>query len=92
MAVPKAELHVTGETKCFAVAGGSGKAAIRHFCPHCGSLLFGTPEIAPQMVTLYTGSLDEADAFAPSYAQFTRSRPAWCGAVLPEHEASPHRR
>ena len=89
MAVPKIGFRVTGETKGFAVEGGSGKPAIRHFCPRCGSLLFGMPEVAPQMITIYVGSLDDSRAFTPKFAQFARTKPAWCGASIPEHDTMP---
>jgi hypothetical protein len=92
MAVPKSGFQVTGETRSFAAEGGSGRAAIRHFCPSCGSLLFGAPEVAPQMITIYAGSLDDPNAFAPQFAQFARSKPAWCRAAVPEHDTMPSTR
>ena len=92
VAVPKSGFRVTGETKSFAIEGSSGKHAVRNFCPHCGSLLFGTPEVAPHMVTIYVGSLDDSRAFAPRFAQFARTKAAWCGAAIPEHETMPPRR
>lgn len=92
MAVPKNGFRVTGETKSFAVEGGSGKHAIRNFCPRCGSLLFGTPEVAPHMVTIYAGSLDDSRVFAPRFAQYARTKPEWSRASIPEHETMPFMR
>lgn len=89
MAVPKSGFEVTGETRSFATEGGSGQPAIRNFCPRCGSLLFGTPEVAPHMITIYVGSLDDPGAFTPEFAQFARSKPAWCGSAVVEHETMP---
>jgi hypothetical protein len=77
MIVDKKQFKVTGKTGIGAVTGGSGRKAIRHFCPDCGSLLFGTPEVAPEIVTVYVGSLDDPSVFNPAFAQFTRDRPAW---------------
>jgi hypothetical protein len=93
MGVPKAAFRVTGETKQYILPGGSGKQAIRHFCPHCGSLLFGTPEVVPHVVTIYVGSLDDPNVFKPTYAQFTRDRPAWgkTGTGVAEYETVPPR-
>ena len=59
MIVDKKQFKVTGKTGISAVTGGSGRKAIRHFCPDCGSLLFGTPEVAPEIVTVYVGGLDD---------------------------------
>jgi hypothetical protein len=91
MGVLKSTFRVIGETKSYSVSGGSRKQAIRHFCPNCGSLLFGTPEVAPDIVTIYAGSLDNPNAFKPQYAQFTRDRPDWgkVGVHLPEYETVP---
>lgn len=91
MGVAKARFRVTGETKSYAATGSSGHRAIRHFCPVCGSLLFGTPDAAAHAVTLYVGSLDDPSVFKPQAIQFTRSRPAWdrIAATLPEFDTVP---
>jgi hypothetical protein len=91
MGVLKSTFRVTGETRSYGVLGASQKQAIRHFCPTCGSSLFGTPEIAPDIVTIYVGSLDDPNIFKPGYAQFTRHRMVWdkIDARLPEHETVP---
>ena len=71
--------------------GGSRLKAIRHFCPNCGSLLFGTPEVAPHVVTIYVGSLDDPAVFKPAYVLFTRDRQPWdmTAGALPEFETCP---
>jgi hypothetical protein len=90
MIVDKKQFKVTGKTGISAVTGGSGRKAIRHFCPDCGSLLFGTPEVAPEIVTVYVGGLDDPSVFKPAFAQFTRDRPAWDQrSDLPEFETTP---
>src|SRR5215475_6706498 len=93
MVVNKKQFSVTGKTGISAVTGGSGRKAIRHFCPDCGSLLFGTPEVAPEIVTVYVGSLDDPSVFKPAFAQFTRDRPAWDQLRdVPEFETVPRTR
>ena len=91
MGMPKSLFRVIGETKSYAVTGGSGLRAIRHFCPVCGSLLFGTAEAAPHAVTIYVGSLDDLSVFKPQLVQFTRNRPAWdkIAASIPEFDTAP---
>jgi hypothetical protein len=93
MGVTKAGFTVKGEPAQFAGTGGSGQPAIRHFCPACGSLLFGTPQSAPGMVTLYVGSLDDPHQFQPQQAIFTRDRPHWArlATTLTEFPALPAR-
>lgn len=77
LGMPRAGFTVSGRTQGFASVGGSGESAVRHRCAACGSLLFGTPAVAPELVTVYAGSLDEPERFAPDRAIFVRDRPAW---------------
>jgi hypothetical protein len=77
-AVPKTTLRVRGEAKSYTVTGGSGQPTIRHFCPNCGSLLFGEPLVAAGLITLYLGAMDDPPEFKPDYVQYTRQRPGWC--------------
>jgi hypothetical protein len=86
----KSNFSLTGETRSYAVVGGSGKLAVRHFCPNCGSMLLGMPEIAPDLVTLYAGSLDEPYEFKPDYVQFRRDCRDWDGLRfdVPQHHAA----
>ena len=91
MGVAKNTFQVTGRTLGHSVPGGSGRPSVRHFCPSCGSLLFGTPEAFPDFVSIYVGSLDDPGVFRPEAAIFTRERPAWARPVagLKEYEAAP---
>lgn len=77
VAVLRKLFTISGETKSYATAGESGRKAARNFCPVCGSLLFGAPERAPEIITLYVGTLDDPSGWKPSYVQFIRSRPPW---------------
>jgi hypothetical protein len=77
MGVLKSGFRVTRKTKSYGVVGGSRRQAIRHFCPECGSLLFGTPEVIPHIVTLHIGNLDDPRMFHPTTALFTRYRLDW---------------
>jgi hypothetical protein len=93
LGVPKASFSFSGPVKQSRVRGGSGRAAVRNFCTECGCLLFGTPEVAPEMVTIYAGSLDDPAAFDPKEALFTSQRPAWARLAMPlvEHARLPRR-
>jgi len=91
LGVPKPSFICQGPVKQSRITGGSGLPAVRNFCGDCGSLLFGTPESAPEMVTIYAGSLDDPGAFAPTDALFVGQRPPWARLTGPlcEHEALP---
>jgi hypothetical protein len=84
----------TGNTSSYATVGMSKGKAIRHFCPVCGSLLFGLPESVPHMVSLYVGSLDDPSVFSPRIIVFASQRHEWdrLAAALPEFETLPPRR
>ncbi|HUA80155.1 MAG TPA: GFA family protein [Dyella sp.] len=91
MGVSKSGFRVTGETRGYSLIGGSHLITTRHFCPACGSLLFGTPDVVPDMVSLYVGSLDDPSVFEPECALFTRDRWPWdtSGSHLPGYETKP---
>jgi hypothetical protein len=93
MGVAKATFRVTGETASYTSRGASQKDAIRHFCAACGSLLFGTPQVVPDTVSIYVGSLDDPNVFKPELAMFTRDRPRWArvDADIPEFDTIPSR-
>ena len=41
MSFRRRSVRISGETRTFAVIGSSGRPMPRHFCPACGSSLFG---------------------------------------------------
>ncbi len=91
MGMPRAGFTVTGETRGYAREGGSGQMAVRHSCAVCGSLLFGMPEVSPDVVTIYAGSLDDPSVFRPQAVINARSRPPWdvIAGDLPTFESMP---
>jgi hypothetical protein len=91
LGVPKASFTSSGPLKQSRTIGGSGKPAVRNFCSECGSVLFGTPESEPDLVTIYVGSLDDPTGFHPREALFTGQRPPWAklSMQLVEHTTLP---
>jgi hypothetical protein len=91
LGVPKASFTCSGPVKQSRVKGSSGLTAVRNFCSECGSLLFGTPESAPELVTIYAGSLHDSTSFSPTEALFTSQRPSWARLAVPlvEHAGLP---
>src|SRR5579862_5779019 len=77
MGMPKSSFTAQGETRTYAVRHASGRSSIRHFCPTCGSLLFGTTEILPEAVSIYVGTLDDPSVFQPEAVMFKRDRHDW---------------
>jgi hypothetical protein len=91
MGMPKSSFSYQGETKSYVIRHDNGRSSIRHFCPICGSLLFGMTEIAPEAVSIYVGTLDDPSIFRPEAAMFTRNRHDWdiTAGTLQEFEAMP---
>lgn len=92
LGVPRGSFASSGPIRQSNTQGGSGQVAVRNFCGECGSLLFGTPQAAPDMVTIYAGSLDDPTLFQPSAALFVSQRPSWARLALPlaEHAGHPN--
>lgn len=89
LGMPRAQAKITGATRVFSVIADSGLAAVRHFCPTCGSQIFATDVATPDVLTIFAGTLDDTSLFQPETAIYIRSRPDWdlLAARLPEHEA-----
>jgi hypothetical protein len=62
---PDHAVTVEGETRSYAG---------RHFCPNCGSPVFGRSEDETE---INLGSLDEIDRFQPTYELWTTRREHW---------------
>jgi hypothetical protein len=77
MGWPASAIRFTGETLRFTSKAANGGDAVRNSCPTCGGLVFGGIVGMDRMHTIYAGSLDDASAFRPKVAIFTRDRPDW---------------
>ena len=78
----RARVRISGTTAHYAVRAEGGGMAVRHFCPTCGSLLFGkSVEERDEVMSIYVGTLDDLSAFRPTAAICTRSRASWDTAV-----------
>lgn len=62
---PQDAVHVEGETRSY---------RDRHFCPECGSSVFGR---SGDEVEVNLGALDAPDQFKPAYELWTVRRESW---------------
>ena len=76
------DVRITGEHASYGVKTRSGNINTRHFCPRCGSRVFGTSTGRPGIVTVYVGVLDDTSWFRPAAVIFDEHRRAWD--VFPE--------
>jgi hypothetical protein len=77
LAVPKAAVHIRGETRYHKIVGDGGKAVERGFCPTCGSHVTMKLERLPGILGLHAGSLDDPSIFRPVMDIFTSSAQPW---------------
>jgi hypothetical protein len=70
-------VRFTGETLQFRSKAFRGGESVRNSCLVCGGLVFGGVIGEDDSHTLYAGSLDDASAFRPTMAIFTRDCPDW---------------
>jgi hypothetical protein len=75
--VPEGALVIEGEFKTYDDQGESGEAVLRDFCPNCGSPLFSRVAVAPGLVFIKVGTLDNTDAFSPAMHLWTKSKQHW---------------
>lgn len=71
---------VSGEPRIHEKTSREGRTVKRHFCPECGSNLFGVTEFG--LVSVAAGTLDHPEVFNPSAKVFADDAPHW--ARVPE--------
>ncbi|WP_442881881.1 GFA family protein [Devosia sp.] len=87
--VPVAALSSDGASKSFDRPSDSGATFTRHFCPQCGTPLYGQSSRAPDIRMISVGFFaGQNDWFAPNQLIFARSQQAWdlVADHLPRHD------
>lgn len=71
-------IRVEGATKSFNRRSASGAIFTRHFCPECGTGIYGQSSRAPALRMFMVGFFaGQNDWFAPNQLIFARSHPHW---------------
>ena len=71
------EIEVTGTTKEYIFNGGSGMPVHLHFCPECGTRLYGEPEAFEGFILVALGAYDDSLQFEPKAEVFTNYKMKW---------------
>ena len=71
------DVEMQGDTASFAVTAGSGNINTRHFCPKCGSRLFGENSAFPGIKNISVGCVDDNSWFLPGRIVYAKDRPVW---------------
>jgi hypothetical protein len=77
--VPTDAFTVEGDTLSWYETTGAvhGTPTRRHFCSNCGSPIFSSVEVAPNLVYIKAGTLDDPSWLVPTMEVFTRSAQPW---------------
>jgi hypothetical protein len=71
------DVTLTGTTASFSSVADSGNINTRHFCPKCGSRLYGQNSAAPGILNLSPGCMDDNNWFRAQRVVYTKDRPTW---------------
>ncbi|MGI9382649.1 MAG: GFA family protein [Methyloligellaceae bacterium] len=71
------DVEIKGETASYSATADSGNINTRHFCPNCGSRIFGENSARPGMVGISVGCVDDHDWFAAQAVVYAGNRPGW---------------
>lgn len=68
---------ISGEVRSFTKAADSGNELTRHFCPNCGSPLYGTSPQHPGRVYVRAGIIDQPTLIHPASQIWCQAKVAW---------------
>lgn len=63
----ESDVKITGKTKEFKHSVDSGNSLSKHFCPKCGSQMFGSNTARPGSIALRAGSTNEQELVKPQF-------------------------
>ena len=74
---PQSNVEVTGKVSQYKYRADSGKMATTHFCPTCGSRLYGASELVPGTYGVMAGCLDDSSDYRPKVTAYAKRVQAW---------------
>ena len=74
---PKDSVTITGETSSYTSVADNGAEVTRHFCPECGSRIFGTNNVLTTIMSITAGSLDDNSWFKAGAIVYNKRKPEW---------------
>jgi hypothetical protein len=77
LGVGRDQLRVEGQTSTHQYIADSGAPVQKHFCPSCGTNMFGEPEGMPGFMTVAAATLDDSSMYEAQVIIFTQSQQPW---------------
>jgi hypothetical protein len=86
-------VKLTGQASHWDFAGDSGNMKTRAFCSVCGSPVYMTLAVAPDIFVVHAASLDDPSRFKPQKVMYSSSGHAWdhLDPALPKFDKMPPR-
>jgi hypothetical protein len=75
--IPRSTFEIEGETAVFEDVGTSGLRVARRYCPKCGSPLTTEPDVAPEIMMVKIGTVENNEWFQPVMELFVTRRRPW---------------
>jgi hypothetical protein len=87
----RAEVALTGEARTWRIVADSGNEKTHGFCPACGTPVYLTFAVMPDLFTVHAASLDDPAQFAPQAVTYAAAGHGWdrIDAALPAFEKMP---
>lgn len=73
----KKDVHIEGETSRYDSETDSGSVITRHFCPRCGSRLYGYNNTVENIIGITVGTMAESAWFKANFIVYNKRKPVW---------------
>jgi len=73
----KEAVSIEGETSNYDSKTDTGSIITRYFCSNCGSRLFGTSNVATNIIGVSAGTLEDSSWFKANAIVYDKRRPKW---------------
>lgn len=71
------DVEFKGEMASYGATAATGNTNTRHFCPKCGSRVYGENSARAGLIGISVGCADDNSWFKPAAIVYAKDRPAW---------------
>jgi hypothetical protein len=76
---PKSQVHIQGPSKLYVRDGQESRKVRTHFCPDCGTTVYGEADARPGLIAIFVGAFGDPNFPAPTRSIWEQSRHSWAG-------------